>query len=103
MTPNLDIMGVAGMVFVIAFMVVIAWIGRAVILKGMDMAQAREQTKADLKHQEELRRLAQQALRAQDATAEQLRRLEHLEGIETRLAEVERLLREVDEPALARR
>ncbi|MDA0269908.1 MAG: hypothetical protein O2798_08710 [Chloroflexi bacterium] len=97
MESNLDWMGIAGITFVVAMTLIIAWIGRAVILKGMDMTLAREQAKADLKHQGELRRIAQEATQAQQTISEQLKRLE---GIEERLGSVERMLREVDEPSL---
>ena len=49
MEANLDWMGIAGIAFVVAMTGIIAWIGRSVILKGMDMSLAREQAKASLK------------------------------------------------------
>ncbi len=99
MEANLDWMGIAGIGFVIAMTGIVAWIGRSVILKGMDMTLAREQAKADLKHEQEYQRLAREVAHAQTEVAE---RLKHLEAIEARLTEVERMLRAVDEPALAR-
>ena len=100
MIENFDAMAVAGMVFAIAMIVVIAWIGRAVILKGMEMGLAREQAKATLKHEQEYQRIAREASRAQSEVAEQLKRLDVMEE---RLANIERILREVDEPVMARR
>lgn len=99
MEANLDWMGIAGIAFVVAMTGIIAWIGRSVILKGMDMSLAREQAKASLKHEQEYQRIARETARAQ---AEVAGRLVHLEAIEARLGEVERMLREVDEPSLAR-
>lgn len=96
MESNLDWMGIAGMAFVISGAVIIAWMARAVILKRM---LSRELAKSSLKHEQEYQRVLRESAGAQQAMAE---RLTHLESIEARLAEIERMLREVDEPVLSR-
>lgn len=100
MEPDVNLMSTMGILFVIAMALIIAWIGRSVVLKGMDMTLAKEQAMADLKHQQEYQRLAREAAHAQAGVAEQLKRLD---SIEARLATIERILREVDEPVVARR
>jgi len=70
------------------------------MIKTLDFLKARVTAKATATSEQDYRRLAQQATRSHEQVAEQLKRLE---SIDTRLAEVERLLREVDEPALASR
>jgi hypothetical protein len=97
---NLDWMGIAGITFLVAMTLIVAWIGRAVVLKAMDMSLARAQAKVDVKHQQEYQRISRETAHAQEALAE---RLKSLDGIDVRLAEIERMLREVDEPALAGR
>lgn len=70
------------------------------VWKVADLLRARYVAKAAASREQEYRRLAQQATRVEQDVAERLGRLE---GIESRLAEIERVLREVDEPALASR
>ncbi|MCK9496548.1 MAG: hypothetical protein M0R75_13775 [Dehalococcoidia bacterium] len=92
-------MGTMGMIFVLVLLGMGLWFVGSMGRKGMDMQQAKHLAEFSAEREQAYRELAQQAARAQTDIAEQLK---HLAGIEARLAEVERMLREVDEPAVAR-
>ena len=89
-------MGTMGIIFVVALFALIAWLVRSIVLKGMDLQQAR----ADRARLQDYQQLAEAATTAEANVATELKRLT---GIEQRLAEIERMLREVDDPQPARR
>lgn len=99
MIDNFDAMGVAGMTFAIIFIGLVLWFVATMGKKGMDMQQAKIVARYRSTRETELQRLAEDATKAQAEVAEQLKRLD---GIEARLTEVERMLREVDEPSPVR-
>jgi hypothetical protein len=84
-------MGTMGIIFIIALLTLGVWFVRSVVLKGMDVGQASE----DGKRRDDYRELAERATKAQEEAGAQLARLD---DIERRLGEIERMLREVDEP-----
>ncbi|RLT39199.1 MAG: hypothetical protein DWI58_13620 [Chloroflexi bacterium] len=89
----------AGMLFVMTGFAIIATGITIIVRQGMVMEQDRRKTAATVSEQHEYRRLAEESATAQRETAQALTRLE---DVERRLAAVERMLREVDEPVLAR-
>ena len=92
-------MGTMGMIFALTLIITAVWFVATMGKKSMDYHQATEAARANGAREEELRRLAETAVQNQAAVAE---RLAHLDAIEGRLTEIERMLREVDEPTLAR-
>lgn len=99
MIENFDAMAAAGMLFAILFIAVTLWFIATMGKKGVDFQQAKYLARINSAREEELRRIAVEATQAQHETAAALRRLE---SIEDRLVQVERMLREVDEPARVR-
>lgn len=96
---SLGLDGLMGMIFVMVIMALLAWLVRTVVIKGIELQQTRVTSRAAAAHEQQYRELAQQAAAAESEMAGELRRLG---TIEQRLTEIERMLREIDEPVPAR-
>ncbi len=89
----------AGMIFAMTGFAILAIVFTVLARQVMLIMRERTRTNATLAELREQRRLADELATAQRETAQALTRLEE---VEQRLATVERMLREVDEPVLAR-
>lgn len=90
---------VEGIIFTLTIIAMGVWLVSSISKKLLDLLEAREVARADRKNLEGYRALAEEATRAHGAV---LNRLDKLDDIDARLADVERMLREVDTPTFAR-
>ncbi|MQC17654.1 MAG: hypothetical protein DWG80_01090 [Chloroflexi bacterium] len=93
-------MGTMGMIFVLVLMGLAVWFIATMGKKSMDLASAKAQARAAARGDQEMQRIAREAVQAQDRIMEQIQKMETT--LDARLSEVERMLREVDEPSLTR-
>lgn len=89
----------AGIIFTVLVTLILSVALTVIAFRMIGFLQARTAARVAASAERDYRDLAQQSVQRQDELIAELNRLER---IETRLGEVERMLREVDEPALAR-
>jgi len=89
----------AGIFFVVSTMVILGTVFTAIAFRVIGLLQARSRAQIAAVGDHDYRELARQSIGKQD---ELMARFDRLERMDMRLAEVERMLREVDEPVLAR-